>query len=187
MEKPKNYENTVAATGDFEQIKLGGHVCKIISAKVEKTKTNKDMLIIAFDIEKGENAGFYERRHELNKQFNADAKWPGVHRIMLEDKDGNCNKFFKGFITSIEASNNGFKFDFDEKKLKNKTFGAVFGREQYETQMGELKFATKIRFIKGTNDIENANIPEDKLLNKAQNSDINGTFISVDDTDELPF
>jgi len=67
MEKVKNYDETVAFTGEFETIKLGGQVCKIINAKVGKTTTNKDMLIIAFDIAEGR--GYYQYFYSIAERL----------------------------------------------------------------------------------------------------------------------
>ena len=186
MEMPKDYEETVGFTGEFETIKLGGHICKIISAKVEKSRTNKDMLVIAFDIVEGENEGYYQRRFDEAVKFNGiNAKWQGVHRLMITDNEGKCNKFFKGFMTSVEASNQGYKFTGDESTLKDKKFGAIFGREQYEALDGTYKFATKIRFVRSIDNIKNAEIPEDKLL--PPKSDIAFEEYASNESNDLPF
>lgn len=192
MEKPKNYDETVAATGEFEKLALGGHICKIKEAKIEKSKAGNEMLVIAFDIADGENKGFYQRRFEIAKKFNEKAKWSGIHRILLNDKQGNCSRYLKGFITSIENSNNGFQFNWDEKTLKDKLFGGVFGREQYKNQMGEIKWTTKLRFVRSIRSIDNADIPEDKLLkitgiNDNGKATTDGEYITIDDDEELPF
>lgn len=177
MEKTRGYDEVQGFTGEFERIKLGGQVCKVVSAKEEESSNGNKMLVLAFDIAEGDNKDFYKRRFDADTR--TDKKWSGVHRLMLLDKEGNTNKFFKGFITSIEASNKNFKWEWDETKLKGKLFGGIFGREEYEPG----KFATKIRFIRSANGIENADIPEDKLLTSATNY----TQTSVEEDDDLPF
>lgn len=162
MEKTKRYEEAQAFTGDFEVLSLGGKTCRIISAKEEKSKNGNDMLSVEFDIDEGENEDYYKRRFE--ESTKADKKWSGVHRTMLYDNKGNTNKFFKGFIASIEESNKGFKWDWKEAELKGKLFGGVFGREQYENSNGELKMTTKLRQVRSIEKIKDAEIPEDKLL-----------------------
>lgn len=186
MEMPKDYEQTQGFTGEYETIKLGGQVCKIKSAKVEKTKTDKDMLVITYDIAEGENKGYFERRFDADNRN--EKKWGGVHRIMVLDNEGRCNKFFKGFTTSIEASNKGYKFKGDETTLKDKLFGAVFGREEYENTFGERKMATKIRYIRGIEGIENAEVPKDKMLpekGEAFEDFINS--VNSNNNEDLPF
>lgn len=191
MEMPKDYNETEGFTGEFETIKLGGHVCKIRGVKMEKSqKTNKDMLVIAFDIEKGENKGYYDRQYarKLESMPIDQVKFPGTYRIMVLDNEGKCNKFFKGFTTSVEASNPGYKFTGDEKTLKDKLFGGIFGREQYEKMDGTLGMTTKLRFIRSINGIEDIVAPEDKLLPaKADNPFDNFNANTENAGDDLPF
>ena len=184
MKKPNNYENVQGVTGDFETIRLGGHKCKVISAKEEKSKNGNDMLVIAFDIAEGENKDYFKRR--FDEDTREDKKWGGVHRLLLEDKEGNCNKFFKGFITCIENSNTGFTWNWKEEELKGKLFGGIFGREQYENNNGEYKFATKIRAIRSIDNIEKENAPEDKLLAPKKNEEFYPINENIED-DDLPF
>lgn len=162
MQKTNDYENVEGFAGDFEVLKLGGKKCIIRQAREEKSKTGNDMLVIEFDIAEGENKGFYQRQYDRSAD---NVKWKGVHRLMLLDNEGKTNKFFKGFITSVEESSSGFKWDWKEELLKGKLFGGVFGREQFEKD-GELKMTTKLRFIRSIKDIEKVEAPEDKMLKK---------------------
>lgn len=184
MEKIKGYDEAEALTGEYEILEVGGYICKIISAKVEKSSTNKDMLVIAFDIAEGEHKDYFKRRFDANTSI--DKKWPinGVYRQMLEGE--KAVGYLKGLMTILENSNSKFKWNWDETKLKGLMFGGVFGREQYETFNGSLKFATKLQYIRSIEKIKNNEfkIPEDKLLNKKQND---GEFITIEDDDELPF
>ena len=185
MNKPQNYDETQAATGEFESLEPGGYICVIKKAVVEKTQNgDKEVMRIAFDIAEGEKKDFYKRKFDERLQTDTQAKWPGVFSQLTE---GESLKFFKGVITSIEASNPGFKFDFDETKLAGKRFGAIFGREQYEGNDGNLKFSTKIRWIRSVDKIKSGDfkIPEDKLLPQ-QNNNNPANWNTVDDAN-LPF
>lgn len=197
MEMPKNYEETVGVTGDFEGLQAGGYICKVISAKEENSQNGNRMLVVAFDIAEGEHKDFYKRRYEANVKGNKDpnykVKWPnnGVHRIMVEDKDGNCNKFFKGFITIMEESN---EFDFkkakyDETKLKDKLFGGIFGEEEYEKMDGTIGKTVKLRFVRNIGIIEDGKyeIPEIKKLPTSNNNIFNEFNVTANDDDDLPF
>lgn len=184
MEKMNDYEKTEAFTGEFEKIKLGGQICEIKEVRIEKSqKSEREMLVIAFDIAEGENKGYYKRRFDELAQSNTQAKWPGIHRLLLTDNEGNCNKFFKGFITSVEASNPGYKWEWDETTLKGKKFGAIYGREQYRGTDGNLKFAHKIRFVRSIDKVKGAEIPEDKLLKEESST----MWDTVADDANLPF
>lgn len=197
MEMPKNYDETVGVTGDFEQLKAGGYICKIISAKEEESKNGNRMLVVAFDIAEGEHEGFYKRKYDEavknNKDINNKVKWPnnGVHRLMIEDKDGNCNKFFKGFITVVEKSNAGYDFKankYDEKTLKDKLFGGIFGEEEYERMDGKIGTTVKIRWIRSVESIEDGKyeIPEIKRLPNSQSNNMFSVAVENSD-DDLPF
>lgn len=158
MKKPEGYDEAQAYTGESQQLPAGLYVCTIIGA-IEEEKKGKTVLAIAFDIAEGEYKGFYQQRYDADK--NQNKKWPAIYRQATE---GKSMPFFKGVITSIEESNPGFKFDFNEQKLKGKKFGAVMGREQFLTNDGQKKFATKIFWIRSLEGLKNATIPEDRLL-----------------------
>ncbi len=191
MEKMQGYEEAEALTGEYETIEPGGYICRIISAKEEKSSTDKKMLVIAFDIDEGEHKDYYKRRFdELKKNSTPDkpAKWPGVYRQMLEGE--KAIGFLKGIMTSLEESNPNFKWNWDESKLKDLRFGGLFGREEYENQItGERKFSTKIRFIRTIKSIKEGKfeIPKDKLLEPRGDSFENVFNTTDDGGDGLPF
>lgn len=200
MKLPKDYDETVGITGDFETLEAGGYICKVISAKVEESKNGREMLVVAFDIAEGEHKGIYQRRYDQSKNNpnntpDNPAKWSndGVHRLVLTNQDGTCNKFFKGFITSIEESNDGYKFqtkkgEADEKTLKDKLFGALIGRVQYENNNGELRFNSRIKGIRSVQTIEDGKyeIPKDELLER-QNNSLADFNVNDSNDDDLPF
>ena len=153
------------------QLEPGGYELKIIGAKVEQF-TSCEILKIAFDIINNEQyAGFYKQRFDAAKLQNADAKWSGVFDVFIPKDDGSeldgyTKQAFKSFITSVERSNDGYTWNWDENSLKGKTFGGLFGREEFQTKDGELKFAVKCRFPRSIDSIRSGNfqIPKDKLL-----------------------
>ena len=75
-------------------------------------------------------------------------------------------------MTSIERSNQEYHFPWgvqgNEKTLVGKKFGAVMGREQFLTQDGEKRFATKIFQIRSVDGLKEAKVPEDKLLEETE-------------------
>lgn len=186
--KPTNYDEVQAYTGEFETIEPGGYICKITKAEAASTRNNLPMLRILFDIAEGDSKGFYERQWKSD-EGRANRKWRGFYNQITE---GKSVPFFKGLITSIEESNAGYKWNWDETTLEGKLFGGVFGREQYRKQDGKLAMATKcvsIRSVKAIRDGVEA--PADKLL---QDGDTYPTstppvynFETLKDDDELPF
>lgn len=184
MEKLEGYEEAQALTGEFERLEAGGYICKIINAKEETSKSGKRMLVIALDITEGDKKDFFGNRFTEN--VNPDKKWPagGVYRQMLEgDK---AVGYLKGLMTSLEASNNGFKWDWDEKKLKDLKCGAIFGEEEYEKLDGSVGTTTKVKFIRTVKAIQDGNFKVPELKKLPQKGEAFDNFGTVAD-DDLPF
>jgi hypothetical protein len=101
--------------------------------------------------------------------------------------------FFKGFITAVENSNPGYKWDWDEKKLVGKNVIAVFGEEEY-LKDGQVKTSVKLVEFRSLDAYKEGKIkvPEIKRLSvpvQELESETNTTNegISVFDDSELPF
>lgn len=170
MNKPHDWDTTTAATGEgYPQIPKGGYVCKVISAKEEDIYNNRKALVIAFDIAEGEHKDYYKNRFESDKtNINiVSPKWKGIYRLVETTKDGKTNPFLKGFITVVENSNKGYTFDFNEKTLKDKLFGGIFGYEEFMTDNG-VRSVVKCKLALSVNKIRNGDfkIPEDVIINK---------------------
>ena len=184
MEKLENYDNVAPITGEFERLEAGGYICKIVSAKEETSKSGKRMLVIALDIAEGDKKDFF--RNRFTENANPDKKWPagGVYRQMLEgDK---AVGYLKGLMTSLEASNTGFKWDWDEKKLKDLKCGAIFGEEEYEKLDGSVGTTTKVKFIRTVKAIQDGNFKVPELKKLPQKGEAFDSFGTVAD-DDLPF
>lgn len=184
MRKYDGYENTEAFTGEYENIEAGAHIC-IIKKVVSEEKEYGDLLRIAFDVAEGEHKDFYKRRHDKACETNQEAKWQGMYYQTIKKDD---LRYFKGFITAIENSNSGYKWNWDETKLVGKLFGGVFGQEEYKANDGKIKLSTKCRFIRSVEQVRNGviEIPEIKRL---AGSKPNAMWapINDDNDDELPF
>ncbi len=186
MNKPANWDEIEAFTGDFKNITPGGHICSIVQAQPVLSRSGKEMLVLLFDIAEGEFKDFYMQQHMKNIETNPDAKWQGIYRQLTE---GNGEKFFKGLITAIENSNNGYKWNWDEKTLKGKLFGGVFGQEEYLNNNNEVKLSTKCVFIRSIEQIrKGVKVPEIKKLKADEGGTDYGSFGSQVFPDiEIPF
>ncbi len=186
MEKVQGYEEAQAITGEYERLEAGGYICKIISAKEEKSKSNKRMLVIALDITEGDKKDFFRKRFDDDSR--TDKKWPSgaIYRQMLEgDKAAG---FLKGLMTSLEASNEGFKWAWDEKKLANLKCGAIFGEEEYEKMDGSVGITTKVKFIRTVKAIQDGSFKVPELKKLPQKGEAFEDFINnASDNDDLPF
>lgn len=185
IKKYNGYEQAEAYTGEYEKLEPGGYICKILKVQSED-KDYGTLLRIAFDIEEGEHKGYYKRTFENKKESNPDTKWPGMYYQTVKESD---LKYFKGFVTSIEASNKGYKWDWDEKKLVGKIFGGVFGEEEFVTNDGEIKTSVKCRFVRSADSIREGKfkVPDIKKLQGSSSTSTNNGWVPADNDDELPF
>ena len=166
MQKPNNFENTKAG-GDFTPIELGGHHIVIKNVEETTSKAGKPMLKVSFDFAKNDCQPDYIAT-EFKNDIRPDKKWPhaGTQYILSEDKDGNCSKSFKSFITAFESSNNcsaiwGEKF---AAQFKNKKIGGVFGEVENEYN-GKTTMRHELRWFCADDKVDGAAIPAAKFLN----------------------
>lgn len=178
-------------TGAREKLPVGGYVCKIISAKVEETQWG-DKLVLAFDIAEGEYKDFYKRDFDANT--NDDKKWRGTFRLNIpaddgSEQDGWAKKRFNNFIYALEDGNTGYTFDWDEKKLKGKMIGIVFGNKEWEFN-GRSGWSTYAAYIYDVTAIREGKYKPAKdkpLANKPVETASAFTALAVVDDGDLPF
>lgn len=174
MKKFDDYDD-VKVNNFGERLKLGGHICKVLEAKIEEITSKKDgkkfeVLVIKFDIEApDEQAGFYNNKFAEDAKADAlKAKWRGIHRISVPTNESEdfIKSTFKAFTTSVEESNPGYKWNWEENTLVGKVFGGVFGYEEFVTTDGNTITMTKIRYVRSVETIKDAEIPKVKLADK---------------------
>ncbi len=123
----------------------------------------------------------------MAKENNPEAKYRGVYYQLM---DGDNTKYYKGFLSSIEKSNN-IKIDaengYDSSILVGKVFGGRFGEEEYEYN-GDVKIATKLRLVTSVDKLDSQPILELKKLSKS-NKPISDNYYSASpvEDDDLPF
>lgn len=191
MNKPTGYDETT--TGEFTPIELGGHTAIVKRVQETTSKNGKPMLQIAIDFDsKDTQPGYFKAMFESDNR--EDKKWPfqGTQYILTEGQDGKCSRSFKGFITSVEESNNaecqwGAAF---ENWFKNKKVGVVYG-EVEEEYNGEIKTRRRIKYFCKYDKAKSAAIPAKKTFRPAGSAPgpINDDFMSIPATteEEIPF
>ena len=185
MRKPNNYDS-VAASLSFEPLALGGHPCIIKGVEETKSKTGKDMLKVALDIAAPDpQAGYYAERFANDDRH--DKKWPCVTYVVLEDNEGNASRSLAQFVTSVEESNSGFLFPWDNVSLlKGKKVGGVFGQEEYRNSKGEVKKATKLFWFRSVDKVKDAAVPKLKELKAATSTASTAKWADISE-DDIPF
>lgn len=153
IKKPKNWENVQAAK-ERAVLPAGGYVVKIIAAKVASYPSSDgscfEKLEIALDIAEGDYMGFYDA--EYKAQTQEERKWKGVLRQYLplddgSDRDEWTKSSLKALTDAIEDSNSGYRWDWDETKLKGKTVGCLFRLEEWAVDGKKGWKAQPFKFI----------------------------------------
>lgn len=184
MQKPNDFD-TAQAAGEYEALPVGVYKCKIVKAEAMTSSNGKEFLKISYDINDGEYKDFYKRKFQNDVRDINDKKWSGVWALFLLDYNGNTNRYFKGLVTSVEASNEGFKFDFEKPELlKDKLVGIVMREEEFEGMSGDVLTSVKAFRACAYNSTEEQSIPRKKELKKESNS---LAEMALDTGDDLPF
>ena len=172
--KPSNYDE-IQVNQEFERLELGGHK-GIIKSVEEYTSTISGNTSLKVEVDTAtddKQPNYFQKQYDENT--NTDKRWSssGTKYVSLK-QDDNCIKMLKAFITSVENSNTNFTYDWnkDVDQLKGKKVGLVFGLEEYENDKGEIKTATKLTQFRSIDKVDNAKIPNVRLLN--------GSYIKYD-------
>ena len=131
MKPIKEYE-MINEAGEFRRLPAGVYGVKITNVI---DVPDKEYLEIYCDIVKGEYADYFKTLVENGLKDSSKS---------TRSYKAKALPFFKGFITAVEKSNNGYHWDWDEKKLIGKNVIAVFGEEEYQDNDGNIKIATKV-------------------------------------------
>ena len=177
---------------DRPQLPVGGYVMRIMGAEVKENRIGQYVLV-RMDIAEGQYKDFFANDYRAQDQ---DKKWHCNYllNVPLDDgseKDGWTKRRFKTFTDALETSNDGYHFDWDEKKFKGLMIGGLFNIREWEngdrrgrgTNLAQVCSVEKIRSGK-------FRLPKDQLLHsdaaEPASSAPSGGFTVVHD-DDLPF
>lgn len=168
LKKPNNYENVEVMEFDFERLELGGHKGVIIKAEEYTSEVSgKTSLKVYVDTASDDKQpGYFKKQYENDKRI--DRKYPnGAIKYVPLGEEENQIKMLKSFLTCVENSNKNYTYDWNKEvdQLKGKKIGLVFGQEEYISQDGTTKLATKLNQFRSIDKVDNAQIPKIKLLN----------------------
>ena len=175
IKKPSNWDAVEVMEFDHTKIELGGHKGIIMKAEeYTSPQSSKTSLKVSVDTSKDDKQPEYFAEQYKNDN-RSDKRWSNlaIKYISLGEEE-NQVKMLKSFITAYENSNNcQFDWNKDWEQLKGKKIGIVFGQEEYISQDGTTKLATKLREFRSIDKIDNIKIPKVKLLD--------GSYVSYDD------
>ena len=110
----------------------GAYVCKVLEVKYTNSddSSKSDTIEILFDIEEGEQRGFFKTQYTNSTDENK--KWKGRTRIYVPMDDGSerdnwTKNAFAKWTDAFEQSNKGYVWDWREAMWKGKIVGIVFG------------------------------------------------------------
>lgn len=183
----------------FPKLPTGAYVCKIKEVRYETTEWG-DRIVLAFDINEGEQKDYFTRQFEANT--SEDKKWKGKVTVYVpkddgSDKDKITKKAFAGWTDSFEKSNSGYSWDWDETKWKGKIIGIVFGETGTVIEGKEVVY-TEARFAVPVEDVRSGKAPLAKFKAKngytgeggsGSNSGSDSDFMTVPagGKEEIPF
>lgn len=166
MKQFNGYEEAKKAATAGAKLPVGAYVCKILDVKYEEGKDGKsDSIAIRFDIAEGEQKDFFKKQYEENT--SEDKKWKGKLNIYVPTDDGSerdswTKRSFAGWTKAFEDSNDGYSFDWDEKKWKGLLVGIVFGETGAVINGKEIKY-TEARFAVAVSKVRDGSAPVAKF------------------------
>ena len=180
---------------DRPQLPVGGYVMRIMGAEVKENRIGQ-YVQVSMDIAEGQYKDFfadYYRAQDANKKWHCNY----LLNVPLDDgseKDGWTKRRFKTFTEALEASNDGYHFDWDEKKFKGLMIGGLFNIREWKTDDGQRGRSTNLAQVCSVEKIRTGKykLPKDQLLKDSDSADSSSTnttsggFTVVHD-DDLPF
>ncbi len=118
--------SNVEEAREFERVTPGGYVCGITNVK---DVPESEYLLIEYDIAEGSLKNYYRQLSD------ARGFWGGK---FVKSYKGKALPFFKGFITAVESSNSGYRWNYDENTLRRRLIGLVLGEEEYRKNNGTV-------------------------------------------------
>lgn len=131
MKKIEGYD-LVNEAGEFKRLPAGIYGVKITNVV---DVPEKEYLEVYCDITKGAYTNYFKSLVDSGLKDSSKS---------IRSYKTSALPFFKGFITAVEKTNPGYKWNWDEKTLIGKLVIAVFGEEEYKDTDGNIKVATKL-------------------------------------------
>lgn len=176
MKKIDNWDNIEArGMDDFKALPIGAYECVIVGAGIHKSEqSGKESFKVAVDIASGEYKDYFKKRYDSNT--NSNKKWDN-NSVRYLAFEGDNASFFKGFITSIENSNPGYKWNWEESTLKGKKICGVYQYEEYEKQDGSKAVKVRLSKFRSLDKMKDIEVSDSVKL-------LNGKYMDIDDYNE---
>ena len=176
MEPIKDFDKVEAkGMDDFRGLPIGAYECVIKDARLNHNEeTGKNTLKISIDIASGEYKDYFLKAYETDTRV--DRKWNN-NAIRYIAYEGDNVAFFKGFITTVENSNVGYKWNWEESTLRDKKIVGVFQYEEYEKQDGTRGIKVRLTKFRSLDKLGKIEVSDSIKM-------LDGSYISYDDYNE---
>ena len=182
---------------DRPQLPVGGYVMRIMGAEVKENRVGQ-YVQVSMDIAEGQYKDFFATDYRAQDGQRDRKVWHcnyllNVPRDDGSERDGWTKRKFKTFTDALEASNDGYHFDWDEKKFKGLMIGGLFNLREWKNDAGQRGKSPNLAQVCSVDRIRTGNykLPKDQLLSgesaePAASGAPSGGFTVVHD-DDLPF
>jgi len=134
---------------------VGAYIGEIQAAR-EAEQNGRPVVELFMEITEGEYANrFHEVYEDQKERFGDNVKYKGIFRLVpyMEGDEDWRRKVFEENLWAVEQSNPGYKWDWDEKKLKGKKVGISIrkrlytynGKDRETTEIGRLESIEEIK------------------------------------------
>lgn len=203
-----NYNGNFESRKDvaISNLPAGVYVGKVLGAKVETQSISGhdvERLVMQLDVAEGDYKDHYKKVFDASKGGMYPAKFKGVFRLTIPkagDQYESMNKrILQGAAWAFEESNSGYKWDFDESKLKGLLVGFSVRDAEYlvEDAEGPRKVtSTEICRLESVKEVRAGKVktPKPRELKEAQkkrleefNRQTASSYSEVESNDDLPF
>ena len=159
----------------FRFLPIGAYECVIKDARLNHNEeTGKNTLKISIDIASGEYKDYFLKAYETDTRI--DRKWNN-NAVRYLAYEGDNVAFFKGFITTVENSNVGYKWNWEESTLRDKKIVGVFQYEEYEKQDGTRGIKVRLSKFRSLDKLKEIEVSDSIKM-------LDGSYISYDDYNE---
>ena len=173
MEPIKDFDKVEAkGMDDFRGLPIGAYECVIKDARLNHNEeTGKNTLKISIDIASGEYKDYFLKAYETDTRI--DRKWNN-NAVRYLAYEGDNVSYFKGFLTVIENSNIGYKWNWEESTLKGKKVCGVFQYEEYEKQDGTRGIKVRLSKFRSLDKMKDIEVSDSIKM-------LDGSYVSYDD------
>ena len=173
MEPIKDFDKVEAkGMDDFKGLPIGAYECVIKDARLNHNEeTGKNTLKISIDIASGEYKDYFLKAYETDTRI--DRKWNN-NAVRYLAYEGDNVAYFKGFITTVENSNVGYKWNWEESTLKGKKVCGVFQYEEYEKQDGTRGIKVRLNKFRSLDKLKEIEVSDSIKM-------LDGSYVSYDD------